>query len=1213
MAGDNNNYTPPKGDAISLDFLGAYTPPIGSNVALDFSVTDGGLPQLTKYLFPLGVENNAVPEPAVRLQYNYVLPTGFDGSKVSHPNLHNLNQFLSPKGWQSSNVGRPSNVVSYFKDVYPKSFEAALYGRPLVYNLTQYRYLSGFDASRYGIAYLQGGVKYLNPYGVSSNTFGLAVVTNTTANQTIKPSGINSLDISKPNVSPRILYAKGFILLAMGAPDIRSPVLLPKGLIHSKYGNTTVWYHTRPLSPTGIKSFELGYPKAFDPTQFITPAPFNRTAVFGDIAVKNKSVFIKPKGLFDEVVTPWALVENNRRYYAPAGINSQAFGETGIVNKTPSVFPKPIESPPLGIPVIGHRIRAVKPIGFDRLLIGVPALTKTPELLPKGHASSVVAPPTIWYKNRVIDLHQKGIDSFKAGTATAWFRYRYVTPKPWVSSVFAEPVLSHGLRNINVLGFVRDAYGNAWVSRGTRFIEPPSIVRVSASNHVVGGTRYIKPDGYIATKWGTRVIPESQSVAPFGFSGTLGQLQIRLNTRYLKPFGYISVGNQPADRWGSAKLYNKRQYITQVFDNTSGLVPPKWSDWQTIENRNKIIGVTGFASQKFGYSKIDNHAAPLLVKGISPPTGGRFDVSMISHANRPITPPSIEVPSMSAWTVVHNAARVIGAKGIEQTLFGLARADKTRRYYDRVGRIDSFESGTPMISFRIRTIEVEKRYSIAPPIIRLPSVELWTRYATFRGFETAQYGMPSLSIHFNKIKASWAHKDYLGEPSLRNVTPEVGQRGHNSEEFGNASLRTQWRNVYAQGDRATLFGDARIADTKQQVGVIGWQDTRVNQKLVVTKTGTNPYVTQNIFLTNDGGEKSHGIEPPGMPQPSLNQNVLYQQGFDSAKFGLTVLWSNNLQISVGIAIDNIPVGPTVFNKKRGISLDKKNDGIKPTLECGKPRLNPHTIWATKDTPTQAEVNNPGGTFHEVDYFVRQQDGQNKIGRPTLTLQHRTIKHSGRQSSAVGQPFIYLKTRYLAVSPIRPGAMGIPEIPFTPKTINMNKKGFLSEVHGTAVITYPPYVGTQTIAPKGIASTSIGSSRIEPLHRTITAKGRDSLMMGASKSGDTPFMWQGLRVGEHVPLIIGGGDMSLFGKAFISLRIREIPMEGFVAFRSEYTLEEFDKRMKVKGTTTDYVEDINIGVTGIDSMQMGSVGVKWGQQFIRPDGNSDQFRKGGYSG
>lgn len=1175
-----SNYIP----SADFDFKGSWIKP-----SADFNF--GASESEVIKVYPSGLLSLKMGFPTLSSSSTYIKPTGVFPPDIGRHAIRLGSLFVGPVGIDSAAISKPS-IVNRHKEILVKPIDSALYGKPSIYNKLQYIQARGLDSLVFGNAYLIGGVKYLYPRSYDASAIGRAELVNTTATQAIKPSGINSLYIPKPNVSPRMLYAKGFSLLAMGAPDVRSPVLLPKGLIHSKYGNTTVWYHTRSLSPTGIDSFESGYPKAFDPTRFITPSPLNRTAVFGDTGIKNKSVFIRPKSIFDEVVTPWTLVENNRRYYVLAGINSQAFGETGIANKTPSVFPKSIELPPLGTPAIGHRIRSVKPIGFDGLLVGAPALTKTPELSPKGHASSVVAPPTIWYKNRVVNLSQKGINSFKSGAATAWFRYRYVTPESWASSVFAEPVLSHGLRNINALGFVRDAYGNAWVSRGTRFIEPPSIVRISASNHMVGGTRHIKPDGYIATKWGTRVIPESQSVAPFGFTGIFGQSQIRLHTRYLKPFGYISVGNQPADRWGSAKLYNKRQYITQFFDNASGLVPPKWSDWQTVENRNKTIAATGFFSQKIGYSKIDNHAAPLLVKGISPPTGGRFDVSMISHANRPIAPPAIEAPIMSTWAVAHNAARVISAKGVEHTLFGLARAEKTRRYYDRVGRIDSFESGTPMISFRIRTIDVEKRYSIAPPIIRLPTIDLHTRYASFRGFETAQYGMPSLSIHFNNISPGWSHRDYVGEPSLRNVTPEVGQRGHNSEAFGNTSLRTQWRNVYAQGDRATLFGDARIADTKQYISVISWQDTRVNQRLLVTKTGTNPYVTQNIW--DAGGFSLDGSNNQQVPKPGLNQNVIYPKGINSQSFGGNRIWSNNIYVDIGIAIVNVSKNLTVSNKVRFIDLNTENLGISPTVELGEPVLSPHTIRQYHDQFSKAD----GEVF----------------GRSVVVPRDRNITQlpSNGNQLRVGLLTISLKRNYIKPNPIRAGAIGIPSIPFTPK--ELSAIGADNSLFGNHLISYPPYTGSQEIKPIGLNSfKSEKGNSVDLLNRRISAKGHDSLLMGVSKTADTPFMWQGLRVGEHVPLVIGAGDMSAFGKAFISLRVREIPVKGFVAFRSEYTLEAFDKRMKVKGTTPDYVEDINIGVTGIDSMQIGSVGVKWGQQFIRPDGNSDQFRKGGYSG
>lgn len=1202
-------YTPPQGNLIAINFDdGVYVPPQGNLVQIDFS-TLPIVDDKKQYIYTPAINDGKVGTPNLSI-VQFIAPSGLNRLAFGFANIWNYRQLVKAVAINTSAVGNPK-VENFFKQIRPEGVHQKDIGVPLIYNSIQYLSPASFDPSRYGTAYLIGGVRWLNVEGYNSNAFGAIALKNTTANQEIKPSSINSLRVPAPNVSPRILYAQGINISAMGRPDVRSPVLLPNGLAHSQYGKPTVWYHTRPLSPGGIQSYESGFPKVFDPTRFLLPTQFNRSSVFGDTAVRNKSVYVRPTSIFNEVVTPWAIVTNNRRYYAPAGIKSQSIGNAGIRNKTPSVFPQPITAPIFSTPTIGYRIRAVRPVGFNHLGLGRPTLTKTPELLPEGIASLRVSAPTVWFKNRELDLAQEGIAGFKSGNATTWFRYRNVASESWKSSNAGVPTLTHGVRNIITHGFASNDYGYAWVSRGTRLVAPSGIYNEFASNHMVGGTRYIKPDGYIATKWGTRIIPESQTVRPLGFGGMFGQNAIGLYTRYLRPSGYISVGTQPADRWGNGKIYNKRQYITQTFDGNNGLVPPKWSEWQSIQNRNRVVGTIGFDAQKFGYSQIDNRATPLLVKGISPPVGGRFDVSMIAHANRRLSLTGIEPVPISTWSVVHNTARVIGAKGIEQTLFGKAEALKTRRYYDRVGRIESFESGIPMISHRVRTVNIESRYSIAPPIIRLPDVKLNTRYVAFNGFETARYSEPSLFIRFNIIAPRWAHKDNQGEPRIHNVTPELKQRGHNSEEFGIASIRTQWRNIYAQGDRATLFGLSKIADTKQNIVVRGWQDTNVTQNLNVTQTGTNPYVTQTIWLSRDGGGQSQGIEPPYMPNPGVNQNVLYAEGVPATRFGNSVVHSNNLKVDIGISINNIPVGPVIYNKKREISLT--DNGIKPTRALGKLRLSPYTIWATKDTPDQARNNHPGASFHEIDYYENQIGDQNKIGRPSLTLKNRTIAQHGNTSARVGQPSVSLKTRYLLPSTIRGAAVGIPEIPFTLKKINLDRFEFLSEAHGIATVSRPAYIGPQEIKPKSIEPTGLGDSKIDLLRRTLSAFGHNSLAMGTGKYDDTPYMWQGLRVGEHVPFVVGGDDMSAFGKAAIGLRIREIPVEGFVAFRSEYTLDQFNKRMKVEGTTTDYIESISVGPVGIDSMQMGAVGIKWGQQFIRPDGNSDQFRKGGYSG
>lgn len=1205
-----SDYMPPAGNVITLDFKGElYTPPLGNVVALDFSTQTGPVGE-TQYLFPTAIASQSIGSPSLINSREYISPVGVNLSEYGKPALRNNTIIVGARGWQSSAVGRPPSVISYFKDIYPPSIDSNLYGRPLVYNLTQYRVMRGFDASQYGKPYLMGGVKYLSPRGYDASDFGKISLVNTTANQEAKPKGINSLAMPAPNVSPRILYPSGFYnngvytngkyeTIKFGTPDVRDPAIKPIGETHTTYGTTTVWFHTRPLSPNGILSYQSGYPRVADPTQFAYPPSLLTSAIFGDTAIRNLSFKVSVPAIFDGGFSDYTTLTNSNRYYKPSGINSLAIGAASIINKTPSIFVDGIKPYDVGTPAIGHAIRTVVPTGFDHLLFGRAVLTKTPEIFPRGHQSSVIGQAWISHKNRTIDLIQKGISSFKVGELTVWYRQRPVKTLGWQTASYGNPILTHEVREVSGQGFKRDAYGIPWVSFGTRLLEPVGIYKDFPSNHMVGGTQTIKPAGYEATLWGERIIPESQSIQPLGFRESWGTATVDLHTKYIAPVGYISVGQQPADRWGDITVYNKLQYIVQEFDVNSGLVPPKWSDWTAIANRNIQMNVTGFASQRFGYSQIDNNATPLLPNGIEPPA---ITIGMISHGVRAVTPEAIEAPPISTWGVVHNGARVIAPLGHTHTQCGNdGTVVNTRREYRNVGRIDSLETGTPMIAYRIRTIDIEPRYSIAPPQINLPTIDLYTKYIGFNGYETVKYGLPSLSIHFNIIGPSWSHRDDFGESVVRNVTPELLVGAFDSQEFGRASIRTQWRHVQAQGDTATLFGSAMIADTKQQIGLRGWQDSIISQLHTVTKTGTPPYTTQNIWLQNESKPwlDGFGIKPTSEPsRVGLNQNVLYARSFVATKFGEAIVSSNNLYIEIGISTVNIPVNSAtiVENRVRAISPEGIDNTIRITDD--------HMVTPFYVKPRSFNQPYDNWTFNSDD----------KFGRTKVTNQHRAIYPRGHQSSNVGyNARAELQTRYIIPPTIRGFAMGYPEIPFTPKTIDIKDYGFNSEQHGRASIDYPPYTGPQTIGAKGVNSFNAGTSRVELLHRNITASGRDSLAMGRSIGNDTPYMWQGLRVGEFVPMSIGAGDTSVFGDTVIGLRVREIPVEGFVAFRSEYEPARFKDRMKVT-RSNDQAEDSliqAIGAVGIRSEAMGAVEVKWGQQFIRPDGNSDQFRKGGY--
>lgn len=1131
----------------------------------------------------------------VTLDFTYIKPVGFNSESTGFTKLK-FNQTIGAKGFDASSLGSPEKVFNFNQEVSARSWQSSVFSWPYIFNLKQYVRAYSFDVSDFGWAYLIGGVRYVGQqgYGFDSSRFGWVSLVNTTANQEVTPASINSLSMPAPTVSPRIVYPNGINSLSVGVPSVRDPSLKPVGETHTTYGKPTIWFHTRPLAPAGILAYESGYLRIADPTQFALVPSLIESAIFGDTAIKNTSTRITVSGIDELSFSDYATLTNSNRTYAPKGINSLSIGAAAVKNKTPSIFVDSITHYDIGLPAIGHAIRYVEPTGFDHLLFGRAVLTKTPEILPFGHQSSVIGQAWISHKNRDIDLSQKGIDSFKAGNQTVWYGQRPFRPIGWQSGSYGQPILTHQLRTVLAQGFIRDAYGSPWVSPGTRVIEPQGIYNDFPSNHMIGGTQTIKPVGYEATLWGERIIPISQSVQPLGFIGLWGNALVDLKTKYIEPVGYISVGQQPADRWGDIVVYNKLQYIVQEFDINSGLVPPKWSDYLLIANRNIEMKVTGHSSQRFGYSQIDNNAAPLLPEGINPPV---INIGMISHGIRTIAPEAIEPILMSEWAVVHNGARVIAPAGATHTDYGQSIVANTRRYYSGIGRFESLETGTPMIAYAIRTIDIEPRYSIAPPQINLPTIDLYTRYVSFNGYETAKYGTPSLSIHFNIIGPSWNHRDDFGYGAVRNVTPELQVGAFDSQEFGNAGVRTQWRYVQAQGDTATLFGAAEISDRRQGVATPGWQDGASSQKHTVTKTGAPPYTPQNIWLQNesDPSKNGYGIEPTSTPAPpGINQNVIYAHGYNSQKFGDTFVYSNNLYIEIGISTKNIGVDTAVFNKNRFINPN----GIDNTIEVSD-HLAVTPFYVRPRSFNQAD---DGITF-----------GFSKLGWPTVTNQHRVVYPQGHASSIVGYyANAILKTRYIEPSTIRGYAMGFPEIPFTPKTVDAKDYGFNSEVHGKATVAYPPYTGPQTVSPQSIIGFGGGYARVELLHREVQTYGHDSLIMGYSISNDTPYMWQGLRVGGFVPMSIGAGDTSSFGEARIGLRVREIPVEGFVAFRSEYEPIRFKDRMKVIGTITDNVKSQGIVVGGISSQAMGSNGAKLGQYFIRPDGNSDQFRKSSYS-
>lgn len=1172
------------------------------------------------FIQPLGFESTLLPLPFLESSIRYITGSGFYSQTTGVPAAANLNKYLFSSAILSSLSFGSSKIFNNALVLKPKGIDSLDYGKAAIYNLKQYlRHNQPYSNNElYGKPALGGGVRPLLPIGFLSTLLGKIDVKNPTEDQLLNPTGINSLKIPEHAVSPRMVYADGFYKSKIGSPAVRISGMAVSGFVGSYYGTQTIWFHTRSLLPTGVVGFLAGNPRVFDPTQFVSPSSSVQSAVFGDIAIRNKSKIARPLGVIAGTVSPWSLIENYNRSYLAQGIHSQLFGNINVANKTPSIFAESIEGKATGTPAIGYRFRQVKPSGFDRLALGSAKLIKSPELSVLGIDAAGYGDTTIWFKNRIVEHY--GADYQTLGTPTTWFRYRYYKPKAWQSDSYGAPVLTHGNRGIDGRGFVTDRHGVAWISFNNRVVSVKHINNVFPSIHKVGGTQTINTDGYIATLFGERIIPESMTLYPLGFTGVFGTANTKLATMFISPWGYISVGDQHSDRWGLLNIYNLTQYIAQEYDFDSGLVPPKWSEWTLIENRDKSIGAIGSLFQKFGYSSIYNNATPLLPVGISDPASSTKN-TFVSHDKRSLPLTGIEPPVISTWSSIYNAARVVSTHGDSYSAYGQPFTESNRRYYKDVGRIDDLVLGDPMIAYRIRGIDIESRYSISPPQVNLPTFDLWTRYLSLSGGDTSSYGLSVLTIQLRNIAPSWAHRDTHGQPALKNVTPELGVYGHDSSEFGTNSLRTEWRYVQAVGDSSSLFGGASISDRRLFVDVRGWRSSQVNTKAQLVKTESNPNTLQYIWLSDESG--SAGGEGYGiffdenilgkrLPSPSLNQNVLYPKGIKADSYGLAFTWSNNIVVESGIGIDGVPKTLTISNYSNKIAVT----GIpRSDIKVSVPRVSPHTIWSVKEAPTQAISNHKAiDELHYVGERFGGGSGSSRVGRPKIESTIRTIyvdSNKSDHSIVSNRHSIDSTIRIVDCYGFRLVRFGIPSIPFTPQGIEI-RGGIQATIFGRHSAAPPLYNGPRYLEPLSWGSLVFSRSNIDNLHRRLYVKGEDYLLLGKSIGGDKPFMWQGLRIGERIPTSIGAGDTSLLGSATIGLLIRGIEPQGLLGFSSGYDLENFYERMTVVNSYK-YIPDQKIisEVTIPSSGDIPTPDVRLGQRLITPDGNSDQFRKGGY--
>lgn len=1177
---------------------------------------------LTQIAYTTGIAVDDIGTANIINRNRYITATGFSAAQYGTARLHNDTQIVRHAGALATAFGN-LNARNLNRPLPVQGFTDSFYGRPLVYNLKQYVWNGGLNSAVFGTAYVQGGVKFVFGYGYSHSIIPNPKVINTRADQYVdlrSPSqGIAPPSIPGPNVSPQILYPFGILPGPFGTAWVqRNPS--PKGFTTDSYGTAWVSHSPRYITPERVDGFQSGYPKIFDPTQKIRHegSPHIPGGIFGDIAIKNTRRIVNVPGSDQSLYGDWSEIRSNLSTAGVQSFDANLFGNMEIRNKTPSVIPGAWDSATFGNTFISERIRRINARGIDwpeSQRFGKHVFSKPPEINLRGFSPMVFGQPFI--SNKVRTIFAGASNHLRMGSdLVVWFRYRYVEleSKGIYSQAFASPKIEHGLRTLLQKGsdLSRVATPTVWFK--VRSVLAKSIYREFETNHIVGGTQLINPAGYIASLFGTRIVPENQGLYGTGFNaqGFTEKHKIELHTRWVRATGFLTFGIQTLDRYGTASIWNKRQYIRHNYDSGDGLNPGDFGQWTTIANRNREIKAIGYDASRQGYTQTDNKARPLSTKGINHTAIGN---AMIADRVRHLNPEGMEAPYLSGWGRVYNAAAQILVSGDKHEYLGRPSVVNTRREYRWVGAFESMLFGVPMIAFRIRKLSIESRYSIAPIYMPLPKVDLYTRYIDPPGPDLSAFGGPSLHIKWNTFTPRWTHRELFGDAIVRNVTPELRHRGNNSEVIGLASVRTQWRHLPVEGYGAELLGRVNIAYRNRSISISGFNAFKFGLHKAV-RTGAPPYSLQTITL-DWGGEgqrpddfNGDGITPPKgqVPSPDVKSNVIFAEGYVATLFGSHHIQSNGILVYPGI--QEFSIGDhTIGLKNRVIEVPTMGDLLQ--FEEVMPRLSPHTIYAVNNAPPQAIKNHPvnGGIHYINDNGALAPPGE-IFGRVRITLQHRKLTVTAGDELSIGRPSVILRKHYILPNGFLSFRMGWHVLLDGSPQFVEQYDSENQALYGRPVVT-SIYYGPQYLTGRGFNSNTFGTQRVEFFHRSIRPQGYLATLMGARKSGDTAYKPQGLWVGRPMPTIPDGFNAEVFGDTTISLRVRDVTVEGFDSFISEMDISNFKGRMKVTLVKKPVViepKEIKLEAFGLTTY--GTPDIRLKTHYIRPDGNSDQYRKGG---
>lgn len=912
--------------------------------------------------------------------------------------------------------------------------------------------------------------------------------------------------------------------------------------------------------------------------------------------------------------------EGASQYINPEGLDAILFGQAQLISSDVNLYVQGFNSAFVSLThQVYHYHRWLKPAaGIAPGNIGRPSIKNfIGQAFPSGIAPGGIGKPLIQNWQQFISLN--GIPA-PAYDYTKLPKIDFLSRKITVTTGIAPPLpasrpqndvkpeIGYGIRYRDMKGFDASLFGQAGIYYNPRFLEPRGIFTQYNAEHKVSPKIIIRPEGFDAARFGSRIIPESQTIYPFGFQEQWGENGIHNYIQYVVPKGFLTVGALPEYRWGNTYAYNLKQIITQKESADSGLNPPT-AGKPELFNRNRQIKTHGHDSQRFGFQLLENGARVLGPTGIASPIEIQPTKSFIAYKNRKVTVQGIDHPFASNWHHLVNAAALIQVKGFDATRYGVLGMQNTRRYFRFITGGEMSQYGTPMISHGIRHIQADPFYAIGAPLVPMPRVENSAQYIQAKGFDSQQMGWLESHIRWNRIYPRYSGGAVTGEPVIQNRNVHPKSRGFDSMEFGNPGLEFYNKTVRQHSFIATLFGRLTIGDSKRFLQPASIKPVEITRFHEIYEIGTGRYPVKRILPLGFTGEKMIGSPTV------LQNNIIVKNDGPFTRFGNTEVRFLGARVEPGIWEMNWGV-PRVEYKTRTIHPQGKD-----FMEFHPERqqvmfVSAHTIYAaTPNVPSQAIKNHdfPNLPLHHINGYdsilKKVIEPGARFGNAKIDHYHRYIK-----PLSLGLPVVLgpeIRNTHHVIAPKGFNALRMGNIsPLGDQTVLL-RSGIASGAYGRPTVRRKTDIEDENkLKPSGIASLVFGRQEVQHFNRSLMMTGFESLAMGVSSKNDKPYQWQSLHVGPPMPTIAGGDNHQLFGTAWVSLAVREISPEGNdFAVVNEYDLYAFQHRMKVWNADKKEPSRQQVYTQGFVATSYGVPNIKHAAHYIRPDGNSEQYRKG----